>query len=69
MLTQSKIRVILRWTHITLGLILMCYIYSPFHEARAFQLAVKFLVIPIATFTGLWIWKFKAFNKFFHITE
>jgi hypothetical protein len=69
MSTQSKIRVILRWVHIVLGLILMCYVYSPFGKIQSFQIAVKFVVIPVATFTGLWIWKFRAFNQFFKITE
>jgi len=68
MVTQSKMRIILRWVHIVLGVILMCYIYSPFHEIRAFQLVVKFTVLPLIAFSGLWIWKFKAFNKFFKIT-
>ena len=69
MLTQSKIRVILRWTHIVLGLVLMCYIYSPFGKERAYQLAVKFFVIPCITLTGIWMWKFKVFNKFFKINN
>ena len=69
MITQSKIRVILRWVHIVLGLILMCYVYSPFHKYFAFQVLVKFIIIPFATLSGLWIWKFKAFNKFFKIVE
>lgn len=67
MMNESKVRTILRWTHIILGLIIMCYIYSPFGKERAFQIAVKFLIIPVITFSGLWLWKFKAFNRFFRI--
>ena len=66
-LTQAKLRVILRWVHLVLGLVIMCYIYSPFHEKEWFQIVMKFVVIPVITFTGLWVWKFKAFNKFFRI--
>lgn len=69
LITQSKIRVILRWVHIILGLILMCYVYSPFSKYPAFQILVKFFIIPLATFSGLWIWKFKAFNKFFKVAD
>ena len=47
----------------------MCYVYSPFHKYFAFQVLVKFIIIPLATLSGLWIWKFKAFNKFFKIVE
>lgn len=67
MITEAKMRIILRWTHIILGLIIMCYIYSPFGKERLFQIAVKFVVIPAITFSGLWLWKFKAFNRFFRI--
>ena len=53
--------------HIFSGLIILCYIYSPFSADVRFQVSVKFFVIPILTFSGLWIWKFTAFNKFFRI--
>lgn len=67
MLTESRIRVIFRWTHIVLGLVIMGYVYSPFGANPLFQIMMKFLVIPTITLTGLWMWKFKAFNKFFKI--
>ena len=67
MVTQTTMRVILRWLHIILGLVIMCYIYSPFHDMRVLQIVVKFIVIPAITISGLWIWKFKAFNRFFGI--
>jgi len=67
LLTEAKVRIILRWMHIVLGLVLMCYVYSPFGKEQLFQIMVKFLIIPITTFTGFWMWKFKAFNKFFKI--
>ena len=66
-LTQNKLRIILRWMHIVLGLVIMCYIYSPFHELKVFQILMKFFVIPVITLSGLWIWKFKTFNNFFKI--
>jgi len=67
MLTQKNIRVVLRWTHIVLGLIIMCYIYSPFHRYVPFQLFVKCFVIPVITFSGIWLWKSSALNRFFGI--
>lgn len=65
--TEGKIRVIIRWIHIISGLIIMCYVYSPFHKIIAFQLLIKFVILPVVIFTGIWIWKFKPFNKFFGI--
>ena len=67
MLNETKMRSILRWTHIILGLVIMCYVYSPFGKVQAFQIAVKFLVIPLIALSGFWLWKFKAFNRFFKI--
>jgi len=67
--SQKKIRVMLRWMHIVSGLIILCYIYSPFHEIFIFQIAVKFLIIPIITLSGIWIWKFMAINKFLKIPQ
>jgi hypothetical protein len=61
--TVTRIRGILRWVHVILGLVVMCYIYSPFHASRFFQVMVKFAVIPVITVSGLWLWKFQAFNK------
>ena len=66
-MNEAKVRVILRWVHIVLGLAIMCYVYSPFHRLIFFQIIVKFVIIPVITFTGLWVWKFKQFNKFFRI--
>lgn len=57
----------LRWMHIVLGLVILCYIYSPFHQNTTFQIIIKFIIIPSITFTGLWIWKFNAFSRFFRI--
>ena len=66
-LTQTKIRIILRWAHIALSLVVMCYVYSPFGEHLIFRRLMQFLIVPALAFTGLWIWKFNAFNKFFKI--
>lgn len=66
-MTPKNIRITIRWLHIVLGLVIMCYIYSPFHEHIVFQRFVKFIVVPVIVFSGLWIWKFRAFNKFFGI--
>jgi len=68
-LRAKKVRIMIRWMHIVFGLIILCYIYSPFHEVVAFQIIMKFGIIPAITFTGLWIWKFKAINRIFNIQD
>lgn len=66
-MTANRVRVILRWVHIVLGLVILCYIYSPFSKHLLFQLFIKFIVVPGIVLTGAWLWKFKEFNKFFRI--
>jgi hypothetical protein len=66
---EKRIRLILRWMHIVLGLVIMCYIYSPFHEIAVFQWIVKIAVIPIIALSGIWLWKFKKVNAFLKIRK
>jgi len=66
-MTEVKLRILLRWMHIVLGLVVMFYIYSPFHRNEIFQLVMKWGVIPGMTLTGIWIWKFKSINKMIKI--
>jgi hypothetical protein len=66
-MTSRKIRIMIRWMHIVLGLVIMCYIYSPFNQHIVFQWLLKLVVIPVITLSGIWIWKFKAVNRWLGI--
>ncbi len=66
-MVSNNIRILLRWMHIVLGFVILCYIYSPFSKYFLFQLFIKFIVVPVIVLTGVWLWKFKEFNKFFRI--
>ena len=66
-LTQKKLRVVLRWVHIIVGLILLCYIYSPFGEALLFQWIVKIFLIPLLVVSGVGLWKSTILNKWLRI--
>ena len=68
-LKAKKVRIAIRWMHIVLGLVVMCYIYSPFHENESFQIVMKFVIIPVITITGIWIWQFRAVNKFLGVHD
>lgn len=57
MTTQKRGRIICRWLHIILGLVLLCYVYSPFSRYPVFNLFVKFLAVPLIILSGLWLWK------------
>ncbi len=62
-MNEAKLRVLLRWIHIILGLVLMCYVYSPLGQVKEFQITVKFIVLPAIALTGVWIWKFQLLNQ------
>jgi len=66
-MNEARLRTILRWTHIVLGLVILCYIYSPWAAVLQFQIVVKFVVVPVIVVSGIWIWKFGTFNKLFRI--
>ncbi|MBI3617582.1 MAG: hypothetical protein HY210_05130 [Candidatus Omnitrophica bacterium] len=66
-MNEAKLRMVLRWIHIILGLVIVCYIYSPWATFVSFQVIVKFVIVPVIVVTGIWIWKFTAFNKLLKI--
>ena len=64
-MSEARLRAILRWVHVILGLVILCYIYSPWATVVSFQIFVKFIVVPIIVATGVWIWKFRIITKLF----
>lgn len=66
-LSESSLRVTLRWVHIVGGLIIMCYIYSPFSANIVFQYVMKFFILPVLGLTGIWLWQFRKINKLLKI--
>ncbi len=64
-----RIRTIQRWVHIVFGLIVLCYVYSPFSQYDWFRWTVRLLVVPVLVISGLWLWKPKIFNKAFKIKD
>jgi uncharacterized protein (DUF2141 family) len=60
----STKRNVVRWLHICVGSVIATYIYSPWGEIPAFQLVMKAIVIPLTTFSGLWLWKGYLLKRF-----
>ena len=52
-----------RILHIAAGCVLASYIYSPWGENHAFQIATKAIVIPLTIISGLWLWKGHLFSN------
>lgn len=53
----STERIILRWTHIVLGVPVVGYVYSPFEALPDFAWIVRLVFMPILLLSGLWMWK------------
>lgn len=56
-MTSSTLRSFVRWFHIGVALVLGIYIYSPLRIDPFWTDIVRFGVIPLATVTGVWLWK------------
>jgi hypothetical protein len=56
MVTQARVRMILRWIHIAAGLFLVGYVYKFHADANATRVAQR-LVVPAIAATGLWLWQ------------
>ena len=67
MITQKRARTICRWLHLILGLVILCYIYSPFGKYPVFNIFVKFFAIPLILLSGLWLWKPHLLNRILRI--
>jgi hypothetical protein len=50
-------RSILRWIHITFGIPIIAYIYSPFEEIPKYARATRFVLFPVLVLSGLWMWQ------------
>lgn len=56
-MTATSLRSALRWFHIGVALVLGIYIYSPLHADPFWADVIRFGIIPLATVTGVCLWK------------
>lgn len=55
-LSQKQIRNILRICHLTTGMLLVPFVYSPLGAVVAFEWVVRIGLIPLTIITGLSMW-------------
>ncbi len=55
----------IRWLHILTGSLIATHLYSPWDDIPAFDLTVKYLVLPVLILPGLWLWKEHLLRKQF----
>jgi hypothetical protein len=56
---------IMRWLHITGGMILFAYVYTPLVENPFFVDATKYVIFPGLALTGLVMWQWPIFRGLF----
>jgi len=56
MITQARVRMILRWIHIAAGMFLVGYVYKFHVDAGATRVA-QTVVVPTIAASGLWLWQ------------
>ncbi len=56
-------RDIQRFVHLTAGLLLVAYIYTPLGNLNAFGTLVQFIVVPALVVTGMAMWQLPRLRK------
>ena len=56
MVTQARVRMLLRWIHIAAGIFLVGYVYKFHSDANATRVAQS-VVVPTIAASGLWLWQ------------
>lgn len=56
---------ILRWTHITGGMILFAYVYTPLGTNPFLADSTKYVIFPGLALTGLVMWQWPLFRSLF----
>ena len=56
-MSNKRLRQTLRWLHLTVGVMLIVFVYSPLREVAWYALSVQALAIPLVSLSGLALWQ------------
>ena len=59
----AKERVLLRYLHLAISILLALYIYSPLGADPVFAALVRFGACPVVIITGVWMWQQGRINR------
>jgi hypothetical protein len=62
-LSQRQLRNVLRFCHLTFGMLLMPFIYSLLGDFRVFELVVQIAFFPLSVVTGISMWQQAKLRK------
>ena len=57
MMSEATKRAIFRWIHVSFGIPIIGYVYSPFEQIPNYAPAVRLVFLPVILLSGLWMWK------------
>lgn len=59
----STERKLIRWMHIILSIPILGYIYGPVAGIPMASWMVRFVILPLVTLSGFWLWKGHLIKK------
>lgn len=68
-MSDRRLRSILRWGHLLLGLTLLLYLFSPYTGDPTVTMLVRLGVLPMLFVTGLWMWSQLSTARFSDKTD
>ncbi len=63
-LSQRQARNVLRFCHLTTGMLLVPFVYSPLGDVAAFEWVVRVALVPLTIITGLSMWHQARLRRF-----
>ena len=64
-ISNKQLQLILRYTYLAAGILIILFVYSPLRDVPAFELLVQIALIPIVVLTGIWIWQQARVRRLF----
>ena len=62
-MSPSTIRKCLRWSHISVGGVIVAYVFSPLHSDPLATLVARLSLLPVVILTGLALWQQGRFTR------
>lgn len=56
-MSNKRFRQMMRYLHVTVGVMLIVYIYSPLGEVSWYALLVQVVAIPLVSLSGIALWQ------------
>jgi hypothetical protein len=62
-MTAARTRLLLRWSHVAIGVLIGAYVFSPLHADPTATLLARVALIPVVGLTGVAMWQQARLNR------